>query len=933
MDKPKSCGGCPLEFSGTGWVPPAGGGSLLLVGEAPGETEAASGTPFVGQAGWMLGRVLERVGMDRETMGIHNCLSCRPPNNYLAGAPYEYQVLAHCAPNLEKTIETLRPKVIVALGNIALRQLTGRSGISQLRGYPLVGPRGLWVVPTYHPSFLLPRAGQKDTSRLQAAVMLDLKKAEQIAQAGFAYETIDFLLDPSPGEFERYVDEALASPMTVPLSVDIETPGKIAKDEEDLEEGGWNNTIIRIGFSYQIERGCSIPFTPPYFAAVQRLLARYRQILVWNGYAFDWPIMESHGLVLNGEVHDGMWAWKFLQSDLPRGLQSVGSFYAAEIGPWKYMASTEPAKYNALDAVVALRCFLGIKKDLEAQGRFDRYDRHTRQAWEVLRQAGQKNGLCMHGEGRAVLKAKLEEISIRLLLETQKTVPPEFYAVKRYARPPKSGVPVVEIEVEGKEKRCEKCGAVGKLNKKHPCGSESLVDQPKRIPNWQVKYDWNTFQPPSLEALDQAISLGGFNPNSEKQMKVYARTCKHPLKFDKRKNAESLDKLQLDKMAAKFGGTHQVYRILQELRGVGKTLGTYVNGFKPDAEGKIYTTYTFVASTGRLTSRAVNLQNVSHRSENEWAEQIRRMIVPRPGRCFVEADSAAIEAVLVGYFAGDLEYMERATKGIHAFLACSELGMDFTPDNVRRIKNETQFEKLYARKKRTVHGVNFGMGPMLMAMNYPQVFRNWKVAQREIDFYYEVCPKLKEWHGHTQLLAHRQAYLQNPFGYRHYFFDVLHKDINGKVEEGSDAKRVLAFNPQSTAAAFMRENLAILADSEWYPDSLPANLTIHDALLLEPLREDAERARDYLMALMNRPIPELGGLQIGVDVKIYKENWQDAEKFGSVPGVLLSQTPLQVDPDQPVVDDPGRHPSRGGPVSGWAPPAGGGLADHRLSAV
>src|SRR6188768_2581831 len=183
LSKPATCGGCPLEYSGTGWVPSLGGGDILLVGEAPGETEAALGKPFMGQAGWMLNRIMSRVGMDREVMGVHNCLSCRPPNNWLAGAPYEYEALANCEPNLTDTITKLNPKVLVALGNIALRQLTGRSGISSYRGYPLKGPGGRWVVPTYHPSFLLPRKGQKDTSRLQAAVMLDLKKAEQIGNS------------------------------------------------------------------------------------------------------------------------------------------------------------------------------------------------------------------------------------------------------------------------------------------------------------------------------------------------------------------------------------------------------------------------------------------------------------------------------------------------------------------------------------------------------------------------------------------------------------------------------------------------------------------------------------------------------------------------------------------------------------------------------
>lgn len=709
--------------------------------------------------------------------------------------------------------------------------------------------------------------------------MLDLQKAEKIAREGFAYETPELMLDPSPGVFDWWVSEAIKANLMI--SVDIETPGKIAKDEEDLDEGGWNNTVIRIGFSNHRNSAVSIPYTPPYRESVKRLLASNSPKLFWNGYAFDCPILEDHGLTIGGEIHDGMWAWKFLQSDLPRGLQSVGSYYAAEIGPWKYLSSTDPARYNALDALVALRNFEGIKKDLLAQGRYEVYDRHTREAWEVLRVAGLVNGVRMHEEGRGILKEKLEKISVRLLLEAQKAVPDIFHAAKVYARPPKD-IPTQEITVEGSIKVCSKCGAEGKLNKKHPCGEEYLTQRAIPKSAYQVKIPWGEIKEEeiSLEELDRLISIGGFNPDSPPQLKAYAKSYKHPLRFDSKKGSESLDKMQLEKLAAKQGKAHPIYRVVQDLRGVSKTLGTYVNGFSPDPEGKIYTTYTFGASTGRLTSRAVNLQNVSHRSENEWAEHIRRMIVPREGRVFVEADSSAIEAVFVGYFAGDPEYMERAKKGIHAYLACVELGLEFTPENVARIKNESKFEALYARKKRTVHGVNFGMGAGLMAMNYPKAFPSKKVAQKEIDFYYEVCPKLKEYHDHIQLLAHRQAYLQNPYGYRHYFFDVLKKNPAGETVYGSDAKRALAFNPQSTAAAFMRESLAMLRSSEWYPDSLPAILTVHDALCLEPLVDKAEIARDYLVELMNREIPQMGGLRIGVEVKIYFDNWQDSKKFG-----------------------------------------------------
>jgi DNA polymerase I-like protein with 3'-5' exonuclease and polymerase domains len=561
----------------------------------------------------------------------------------------------------------------------------------------------------------------------------------------------------------------------------------------------------------------------------------------------------------------------------------VGSFYAAEIGPWKYLSSVDPARYNALDALVAWRNFDGIRKDLESQGRWGAYDRHTRVAWEVLRQAGLVNGLSIRGEGREILKERLERISIDLLLEAQRVVPKVFHMGKTFARRP-AEYPSVEVEVSGKEKLCRKCGKSGKLNGKHPCGVDQLEERAIPVTAYRVEVPWEAPFEGTLEGLDRLIAVGGFNPDSPEQMKAYARAHKHPLKFDHKKGSESLDKLQLEKLSARHGAKHPIYRIVQDLRGVSKTLGTYVNGFLPDEAGRIYTTYTFGASTGRLTSRAVNLQNVSHRSENEWAEHIRRMIVPREGRVFIEADSAAIEAVFVGYFAGDSEYMERAKLGIHAFLAATELGLPFTPENVREIKGskDPKVEALYARKKRTVHGVNYGMGPGLMAMQYPKAFPTKRVAQKEIDFYYSVCPKLKAFHDHTQLLAHRQAYLQNPFGYRHYFYDVLKKNPAGEVIYGSDAKRALAFLPQSSAAAFMRESLAQLRQSEWFPEALPANLSIHDALLLEPLEGEAERARDYLVGLMNRPIPEMGGLRVGVDVKIYRDNWQDSEKFGGI---------------------------------------------------
>jgi DNA polymerase len=95
--------------------------------------------------------MIEAMGFRREDVYIANVLKCRPPDNR-APAPDE---VAHCEPFLRRQIELVRPRIICALGNHALRALTGfTGGISKVRGRPLEMLQ--WtVVPTFHPAYLL----------------------------------------------------------------------------------------------------------------------------------------------------------------------------------------------------------------------------------------------------------------------------------------------------------------------------------------------------------------------------------------------------------------------------------------------------------------------------------------------------------------------------------------------------------------------------------------------------------------------------------------------------------------------------------------------------------------------------------------------------------------------------------------------------------
>jgi uracil-DNA glycosylase family 4 len=130
---------------------------LMFVGEAPGADEDVQGVPFVGRAGQLLTKMIEAMGFKRDEVYIANVIKCRPPENRNPD-PDE---VATCEPFLFKQIETIQPKVIVALGSFAAKTLLKtQDPISRLRGR-VYAYHGAKLIPTFHPSFLLRSPNQK----------------------------------------------------------------------------------------------------------------------------------------------------------------------------------------------------------------------------------------------------------------------------------------------------------------------------------------------------------------------------------------------------------------------------------------------------------------------------------------------------------------------------------------------------------------------------------------------------------------------------------------------------------------------------------------------------------------------------------------------------------------------------------------------------
>ena len=124
---------------------------LMFVGEAPGADEDAQGKPFVGRAGQLLTKMIEAMGMKREEVIIGNVNRCRPPGNRQP----TLEEAAICRPFLFREIATIKPEIIVVMGNTALRNLLeAREGITRVRG-KFQDFRGIKVMPTFHPAYLL----------------------------------------------------------------------------------------------------------------------------------------------------------------------------------------------------------------------------------------------------------------------------------------------------------------------------------------------------------------------------------------------------------------------------------------------------------------------------------------------------------------------------------------------------------------------------------------------------------------------------------------------------------------------------------------------------------------------------------------------------------------------------------------------------------
>lgn len=152
-DVVKKCNKCQLCLERTNAVFGVGNShaDVMFIGEGPGADEDREGEPFVGKAGKLMEHAFAGLGISRDKIYIANIVKCRPPNNR---TPLKEEA-QECLNYLRNQVMIIKPKIIVLLGNTALKNILGEEyGITSMRG-KWIEKKGIMYMPTFHPAALL----------------------------------------------------------------------------------------------------------------------------------------------------------------------------------------------------------------------------------------------------------------------------------------------------------------------------------------------------------------------------------------------------------------------------------------------------------------------------------------------------------------------------------------------------------------------------------------------------------------------------------------------------------------------------------------------------------------------------------------------------------------------------------------------------------
>ena len=299
-----------------------------------------------------------------------------------------------------------------------------------------------------------------------------------------------------------------------------------------------------------------------------------------------------------------------------------------------------------------------------------------------------------------------------------------------------------------------------------------------------------------------------------------------------------------------------------------------IGGLPVRKDGRVHTTLGQDPSTLRFNSKAPNLQNLP-RSESEEAGWVKKMFITGDGMTFWRRDFKGIEALLVGWFANSPAYYRLARLDIHSFLTAHALhtiehtlkledlpSLDWSDADLGECLSgiKTRFKRKRTIYKRGVHSWNY----MASAYNTQEVLLNelgYLVSLPELtkvrDLYLgELFPEIPKWWETLSLQTHANPCVVTPSGFPKRFYNVRSFEAGpgGWTSTfGPEAKELVAFPPQHTAAYILKLSLKEMWHEHREPVGESLRLPIHDEAFGECSRKDLDTCLEASKTAMERP--------------------------------------------------------------------------------
>ena len=760
---------------------------IFICGEFPGKYEEATNIPITGPGGELLGELLETAGSSRSQCYITNVVKIRPPQDDLellntvqnleTFDPYSVEDFL---PLLNSEIEAVQPNVIIALGSLALKVLTGHDKPNDIKNYRgsilrcLNAP--IKVIPTIHPSALFGFARYKK-GKSSGQGMFTWKQKSHIQ-----FDFIKAVRESFDPDFNLPQRNLRVIRQSYHLQQFFDSYISLGYDTVYVDTEVFKATLVCIGFAFTPDEGVSIPLTDlqtnenhdgiplhelvELWDLVDEVLSNPKIKIVGQNFKADqlyW--LEVAGFTVNNFYSDGMFMIHTLSPELPKSLAFQQSIFTNE--PYHKSEGKEynPFKdkidnlllYNAKDCVVNCECVLEMSKDIEELGLSDFYYNFV-MALSPIYQKIEKKGILID-------KEKQKELS-------------EHYR---------------SLLIKESEKR--------------------------------------------LELLRQFGIEKDINFNSPKQVgSLIFGTLRCPEREDTRN--DTLTALMNTK-GMKDQRKKDIINSILDSRSLHKIKETYVEA-QIDTDGRMRTSYNQVGTeTGRTSTSTIDkplrngtwgipFQTIPR--PDEFGGRIREMYIPDPGKTFAECDQSQAEARIVALLAEDYEFLElfdildvhkltasfcygltsysgqsliKAALNQHKCVQADNYLSDDIPFIDFSFLNDVIDEQRQIGKN-TRHGANYDLGEEGLAIKQRISLYRAKTTMEKI---HEMSPKIRGvFHESIQNALGESRVFWTPFGRRREFFEKWGKSL---------FREAYAHIPQSVIGDNTKRLMLGIKDVDW----------------------------------------------------------------------------------------------------------------------